>query len=282
MDEASKRVTSVLDEFQKKTDDFQLDTQIKMGAGALVGLSFGILTKRFIRIRTSVIAGTCLGAGTAVERYSQQLSAPYVEPPSCEIALATSRVFGDTWRSSMPTMLADGCNQISSLFATSEPSESPPPSTPAVESSDSVPVDEPTSEEPVKDETTVDAPENAVAEEAPVDAVSLEEIAPTDDAVSQPEEPVSIVDAVAAELKKELHDAAAEVETIAEEIEVVAADVVEVAEVVEEVAEKVEPIVPAAQNLEEAAAEVETVAENVEAVAEKTAEIAAEVKEATE
>ena len=33
MDEASKRVTGVLDEFQKKQDDFVLDAMIKTGGG---------------------------------------------------------------------------------------------------------------------------------------------------------------------------------------------------------------------------------------------------------
>merc|ERR1719419_2199068 len=97
MDEAAKRVTGVLDEFQKKQDDFLLDLPIKAAGGAAVGLTFGILTKKFIKMRYSLLTGTSIGCGVAIERYSQQLSAPYVQPPSCEINLARSRVFPDSF-----------------------------------------------------------------------------------------------------------------------------------------------------------------------------------------
>jgi hypothetical protein len=73
MDEAAKRVNTVLDEYQKKREDFKLDAAIKIGGGATVGLTFGILTKRLIKIRRSVVAGSFIGLGMAVERYSQQL-----------------------------------------------------------------------------------------------------------------------------------------------------------------------------------------------------------------
>lgn len=73
MDEAAKRVNTVLDEYQKKREDFALDAAIKIGGGATIGLTFGILTKRLIKIRRSVVAGSFIGLGMAVERYSQQL-----------------------------------------------------------------------------------------------------------------------------------------------------------------------------------------------------------------
>ena len=73
MDEAAKRVNTVLDEYQKKREDFKLDAAIKIGGGATVGLTFGILTKKLIKIRRSVVAGSFIGLGMAVERYSQQL-----------------------------------------------------------------------------------------------------------------------------------------------------------------------------------------------------------------
>merc|ERR1711973_346615 len=41
-------------------------------------------------MRYSLLTGTSFGCGMAIERYSQQLSAPYVQPPSCEINLARS------------------------------------------------------------------------------------------------------------------------------------------------------------------------------------------------
>ena len=41
--------------------------------GAAVGLTFGILTRKFIKMRYSLLTGTTIGCGMAIERYSQQL-----------------------------------------------------------------------------------------------------------------------------------------------------------------------------------------------------------------
>merc|ERR1712003_494414 len=103
MDEAAKRVTGVIDELQKTQDDFWVDLPMKAGAGAAVGLTFGILAKKIVKIRTSVLSGTMLGSGMAVERYSQQLSAPYVQPPTCQIDIAAkSPIFADTLQGNIP------------------------------------------------------------------------------------------------------------------------------------------------------------------------------------
>jgi len=255
MDEAAKRVTGVLDEFQKKQDDFLLDLPIKAAGGAAVGLTFGILTKRFIKMRYSLLTGTTLGCGMALERYSQQLSAPYVQPPSCEINLARSRVFPDSLN----------LGAISNLLKGS--SESAPPS-------EIAPVSEPIETEPVKEEPVSETAEPVLESAEPV----IESAEGTD----EPQKDESIVDAVIDEIKSDLNKAATEVEEVAVEVETAAQEVETVAETVETVAEKVEPIIPAAEEIVEVAQEVEEVAEVIEVAAEKTAEIAENVEKATE
>jgi len=245
MDEASKRVTGVLDEFQKKQDDFVLDAMIKTGGGALVGLSLGVLTKRLVRVRSTVFAGTCLGLGMSVERYSQQLSAPYVSAPDCEVA-ARPPMFKGTFREHLPSFLQP---EVLTTMYKKTPKEETATNEAEVTA------------EPVAEEAVVEVVEPVVTEEAAQ---------------------VSIVDAVAAELKKELHEAAAEVETVAQEVEVAAHDVDAAAEVVENVAEKAEVVFAQAEEVVEVAQTIEHVAEQVEQVAENVAEVAEEVKEATE
>jgi len=245
MDEASKRVTGVLDEFQKKQDDFVLDAMIKTGGGALVGLSLGVLTKRLVRVRSTVFAGTCLGLGMSVERYSQQLSAPYVSAPDCEVA-ARPPMFKGTFREHLPSFLQP--EVLTTMYK----------KTPKEETNEAEVTAEP------------------VAEEAAVEAEVVEQV------VTEEAAQVSIVDAVAAELKKELHEAAAEVDTVAQAVEVVAQDVDVAAEVVENVAEKAEVVFAQAEEVVEVAQTIEHVAEQVEQVAENVAEVAEEVKEATE
>jgi len=247
MDEASKRVTGVLDEFQKKQDDFVLDAMIKTGGGALVGLSLGVLTKRLVRVRSTVFAGTCLGLGMSVERYSQQLSAPYVSAPDCEVA-ARPPMCKSTFREHLPSFLQP--EVLTTMYK----------KTP-------------------KEETATNEAEEPVAEEAAVEAEVVEVIEPV---VTEEAAQVSIVDAVAAELKKELHEAAAEVDTVAQEVEVAAQDVEAAAEVVENVAEKAEVVFAQAEEVVEVAQTIEHVAEQVEQVAEKVEQVAEEVKEATE
>jgi len=250
MDEASKRVTGVLDEFQKKQDDFVLDAMIKTGGGALVGLSLGVLTKRLVRVRSTVFAGTCLGLGMSVERYSQQLSAPYVSAPDCEVA-ARPPMFKGTFREHLPSFLQP---EVLTTMYKKTPKE-----------------------ETATNEAEVTA--EPVAEEAAVEAEVVEVV---EQVVTEEAAQVSIVDAVAAELKKELHEAAAEVETVAQEVEVAAQDVDAAAEVVENVAEKAEVVFAQAEEVVEVAQTIEHVAEQVEQVAENVAEVAEEVKEATE
>jgi len=252
MDEASKRVTGVLDEFQKKQDDFVLDAMIKTGGGALVGLSLGVLTKRLVRVRSTVFAGTCLGLGMSVERYSQQLSAPYVSAPDCEVA-ARPPMFKGTFREHLPSFLQP---EVLTTMYKKTPKE-----------------------ETVTNEAEVTA--EPVAEEA-AEVVEAEVVEVVEPVVTEEAAQVSIVDAVAAELKKELHEAAAEVETVAQEVEVAAHDVDAAAEVVENVAEKAEVVFAQAEEVVEVAQTIEHVAEQVEQVAENVAEVAEEVKEATE
>merc|ERR1712131_472665 len=86
-------------------------------------------------MRYSLLTGTSVGCGMAIERYSQQLSAPYVQPPSCEINLARSRVFPDSLH--LP-------GAISNLLKGS--TESAPPA-------ETAPVSEPIETEPVKEES---------------------------------------------------------------------------------------------------------------------------------
>jgi len=248
MDEASKRVTGVLDEFQKKQDDFVLDAMIKTGGGALVGLSLGVLTKRLVRVRSTVFAGTCLGLGMSVERYSQQLSAPYVSAPDCEVA-ARPPMFKGTFREHLPSFLQP--EVLTTMYK----------KTPKEETNEAEVTAEPVAEEAAVEAEVVEVVEQVVTEEAAQ---------------------VSIVDAVAAELKKELHEAAAEVDTVAQAVEVVAQDVDVAAEVVENVAEKAEVVFAQAEEVVEVAQTIEHVAEQVEQVAENVAEVAEEVKEATE
>jgi len=255
MDEAAKRVTGVLDEFQKKQDDFLLDLPIKAAGGAAVGLTFGILTKRFIKMRYSLLTGTTLGCGMALERYSQQLSAPYVQPPSCEINLARSRVFPDSLN----------LGAISNLLKGS--SESAPPS-------EIAPVSEPIETEPLKEEPVPETAEPVLE--------SAEPVIESAEGTNEPQKDESIVDAVIDEIKSDLNKAATEVEEVAVEVETAAQEVETVAETVETVAEKVEPIIPAAEEIVEVAQEVEEVAEVIEVAAEKTAEIAENVEKATE
>lgn len=302
MDEATKRVTGVLDEYQKKQDDFLLDSAIKIGGGALVGLTFGIMTKRFIKIRNPVFVGSFVGAGMSIERYSQQLSAPYVEPPTCEIALNPTRVFAETWHGNLPPGLIES---VKAMFASSKPSDPP-----AAESTPEVVAEEPvialadteTLEEaaPVESEVVEEAaPIEAEIIEDQAAAVSLEiagednqesvssnldetsSVAEVIESTVEEVESISIVDIVAQELKEELNKVAVAVEILAEEVETVASDVDQVAEIVEHAAHTVDAI-PIAHEVEEVAIQVETAAQDVEAAATLTAEIAVEVKEATE
>merc|ERR1711937_537550 len=185
-------------------------------------------------MRYSLLTGTTLGCGMALERYSQQLSAPYVQPPSCEINLARSRVFPDSLN----------LGAISNLLKGS--SESAPPS-------DTAPVSEPIETEPLKEE-----PVSETAEPL------LESAEVTD----EPQKEESIVDAVIDEIKSDLNKAATEVEEVAVEVETAAQEVATVAETVETVAEKVEEIVEVAQEVEEVAEVIEVAAEKTAEIAE--------------
>merc|ERR1712134_160164 len=135
-------------------------------------------------MRYSLLTGTTLGCGMALERYSQQLSAPYVQPPSCEINLARSRVFPDSLN----------LGAISNLLKGS--SESAPPS-------ETAPVSEPIETEPVKEEPVSESAEPVLELAEPV----LETAEVTD----EPQKEESIVDAVIDEIKSDLNKAATEV-----------------------------------------------------------------------
>jgi len=215
MDEAAKRVNTVLDEYQKKREDFKLDAVIKIGGGATIGLTFGILTKRLIKIRRSVVAGSFIGLGMAVERYSQQLSAPYVLPPTCDVTPA-ARFFPEKFE----------CCQANKLCALlgfgSAPVENKEEPAGVIES--------------VVEEIKADA--NAVAQE-------VEQAAETVDTEAK------AVEAVAEEIEAvaEKAEAVPAIEPIAEQVVDAAEKVEEVAQVVEAVAEKVEEV---AQEVEKA------------------------------
>merc|ERR1712134_194327 len=146
-------------------------------------------------MRYSLLTGTTLGCGMALERYSQQLSAPYVQPPSCEINLARSRVFPDSLN----------LGAISNLLKGS--SESAPPS-------DTAPVSEPIETEPLKEEPVSETAEPVLESAEPL----LESAEVTD----EPQKEESIVDAVIDEIKSDLNKAATEVEEVAVEVETAA------------------------------------------------------------
>merc|ERR1711973_992582 len=126
-------------------------------------------------------------------RYSQQLSAPYVQPPSCEINLARSRVFPDSLH--LP-------GAISNLLKGS--TERAPPA-------ETAPVSEPIETEPVKEESVSETVEPVLESVEPVleSAEPVIEAAEVTDEVPKEE---SIVDAVIDEIKSDLNKAATEVE----------------------------------------------------------------------
>lgn len=282
MDEASKRVHGVLNELQKKQDDFKLDAAIKIGGGAVVGLSFGILTKRFMKIRKSVIGGALVGAGMSIERYSQQLSAPYVDPPTCEIALSPRRYFADTWKESFPDTISAA---VKSMSAPAEPVSCQQTLSTVVEEITTIQV-----VEEIVEETPV-AEELPICEEIPVvEEISLVEEIPVCEEIlvvenAEPvilaeepvldESPVSIMDAIAHEVKAGITEIATVVENTAVEVDIVAKNVEKAAEIVEETAEKVTDLV------EEMCEKIEALAEEVEVIAEKIEEVAEVVKEAS-
>jgi len=227
MDEAAKRVNTVLDEYQKKREDFKLDAAIKIAGGATVGLTFGILTKRLIRIRRSVVAGSFIGLGMAVERYSQQLSAPYVLPPTCDVTPA-ARFFPDKLEGS----------KLCTLLGIAAPVEKQEESAGVVET--------------IVEEIKAEA--NAIAQEVEQAAETVETEAKAEaNAVAQEVEQAA--ETVDSEAKT--------VEAVAEKIEAVA-EKAEAVPVIEPVAEK---IVEEAEKVEKIAQEVEAVAEKVEEVA---------------
>jgi len=213
MDEAAKRVNSVLDEYQKKREDFKLDAAIKIGGGATVGLTFGILTKRLIKIRSSVVAGSFIGLGMAVERYSQQLSAPYVLPPTCDVTPA-ARFFPEKFECSQASKLCD------LLGLGSAPVEN-------------------------KEETVIESVVEEIKAEANAVAKEVEQAAETVDTEAK------VVEAVAEEIEAvaEKAEALPVIEPVAEQIVEAAEKVEEVAQEVEAVAEKVEEV---AQEVEKA------------------------------
>merc|ERR1712227_1150077 len=157
-------------------------------------------------MRYSLLTGTTLGCGMALERYSQQLSAPYVQPPSCEINLARSRVFPDSLN----------LGAISNLLKGS--SESAPPS-------ETAPVSEPIETEPVKEEPVSETAEpvlesaEPVLESAEPVLESAEPVIESAEGTDEPQKDESIVDAVIDEIKSDLNKAATEVEEVAVEVE---------------------------------------------------------------
>jgi len=218
MDEAAKRVNTVLDEYQKKREDFKLDAAIKIAGGATVGLTFGILTKRLIRIRRSVVAGSFIGLGMAVERYSQQLSAPYVLPPTCDVTPA-ARFFPDKLEES----------KLCALLGLAAPVEKQEESAGVVESI----------VEEIKAEANAVAQEvEQAAETVETEAKTVEAVAEEIEAVAEKAEAVPVIEPVAEKIVEE----AEKVEKIAQEVEAVAEKVEEVAQEVEAVAEKVEEV----------------------------------------
>merc|ERR1712002_150418 len=140
-------------------------------------------------MRYSLLTGTTLGCGMALERYSQQLSAPYVQPPSCEINLARSRVFPDSLNLGTISNLLRG-------------------------SSETAPVSEPVETEPVKEEPVPETAEPVLESAEPV----IESAEVTD----EPPKEESIVDAVIDEIKSDLNKVATEVEEVAVEVETAA------------------------------------------------------------
>jgi len=248
MSEAVNRIRSPLDEFAAKKDDFYLDTSIKIGAGLLVGSVIGFATRKvFVPIRYPALIGASMGAGMALERYSYQLSAPYMNPPStpidpkAPILTNTALPLGGLWAAISPQAKAD--EPVAEVAVTEEPSPAP-----EVEAAP----EEATSQEP---ETVTDV----------VEAV--------EEAASEVTEAVEEVVEAALDIVEEVKEA---VNEVAEEVKEVAEEVIEACDVVENISEKIEEIAKI-----ELVEEVEAQAKEVEHVAEEVKEVAEEIVEAT-
>jgi len=249
MSEAVNRIRSPLDEFAAKKDDFYLDTSIKIGAGLLVGSVIGFATRKvFVPIRYPALIGASMGAGMALERYSYQLSAPYMNPPStpidpkAPILTNTALPLGGLWAAISPQTKVD--EPVAEVAVTEEASPAPD-----VEAAP----EEATSQEP---ETVTEVVAEAVEE-----------------AASEVTEAVEEVVEAALDIVEEVKEA---VNEVAEEVKEVAEEVIEACDVVENISEKIEEIAKI-----ELVEEVEAQAKEVEHVAEEVKEVAEEIVEAT-
>jgi len=246
MSEAVNRIRSPLDEFAAKKEDYYLDSSIKIGAGLLVGSVIGIATRKvFVPIRYPALIGASMGAGMALERYSYQLSAPYMNPPStpvdpkAPILTNTALPLGGLWSAIFPETKAEPVAEVA----------------PA----------EPVAEQVVVEET----PAEETAAEPVVEAV----VEAVEEAASEVAEVVEEVVEAAADVVEEVKEA---INEVAEEVKEVAEEVIEACEVVENVSEKIDEIVKI-----ELVEEVEAQAQEVEHVAEEVKEVAQEIVEAT-
>merc|ERR1711893_214607 len=120
-------------------------------------------------MRYSLLTGTTLGCGMALERYSQQLSAPYVQPPSCEINLARSRVFPESLNLGAISNLLKGSSESAPPSETAPVSE-PIETEPVIESAE-------VTDEPQKEESIVDAVIDEIKSDLNKAATEVEEVA---------------------------------------------------------------------------------------------------------
>jgi len=257
MSEAVNRIRSPLDDFATKREDFYLDSGIKVGAGIVVGSVIGLATRRLVKVRYPILIGGSMGAGMALERYSYQLSAPYMSPPStpvdpkAPILTNAALPIGGLWAAIFPTTEAEPISEVVAESPTQAVVEEPiTPAQPTTETSSEADAGPPEVHTAV--DTVVDAVEDAVAEVAEV----VEEVV---------EAALDVVE----EVRETVAEAAEEVKEIAEEV-------IETCDVVEDVSEKIDEIVKI-----ELVEEVEAQAKEVEHVAEEVKEIAQEIVEAT-
>merc|ERR1712142_1087859 len=225
MSEAVNRIRSPVDEFAAKKEDYLLDSSIKIGAGLLVGSVIGFATRRvLLPIRYPALIGAGMGAGMALERYSYQLSAPYMNPPStpvdptAPILTNTALPLGGLWSAIFPETKAEPVAEVVAEVA--EPA-----------------VIEETSQEETVAEAVVEAVEEAASEVAEV----VEEVV---------EAAVDVVE----EVKEAVNEIAEEVKEVAEEV--IEADEVVKIELVEEVEAQAQEVEHVAEEVKEVAQEI--------------------------
>merc|ERR1712123_242121 len=76
----SDRVAQVISEYSKPREDFTLDLAIKVSGAMVVGGTIGFAARRFHSMSRTLTLSAGIGIGLAVENYSNQLSAPYIQP----------------------------------------------------------------------------------------------------------------------------------------------------------------------------------------------------------